>query len=236
MLVPSASPPQQRDDQAPPHPVALRMVSRMSATDERLLSICISGQQLALLKKLDYPCSEAVLASAALIDDEGYELTGSRVDFEMLAGQYSFFLYLRDTTTDILVAQLFGIFESRPLGIGGSGGEFIGNDTFVNFISGPIELGTRYSTRARGSEGFHTQAAFIGLRSYRVEVPRAQLLVGLGDINTRRANAGQRLMSTNPADYKIIVVGALQEVFVEGIAGAEISMAVHARNLRVTAE
>ena len=39
-----------------------------------------------LLKKLDYPCSEAVLASAALIDDEGYELTGSRVDFEMLAG------------------------------------------------------------------------------------------------------------------------------------------------------
>ena len=86
MLVPSASPPQQRDVQAPPHPVALRMVSRMSATDERLLSICISGQQLALLKKLDYPCSEAVLASAALIDDEGYELTGSRVDFEMLAG------------------------------------------------------------------------------------------------------------------------------------------------------
>ena len=44
------------------------------------------------------------------------------------------------------------------------------------------------------------------------------------------------LMSTNPADYKIIVVGALQEVFVEGIPGAEISMAVHARNLRVTAE
>ena len=58
----------------------------MSATDERPLSICISGQHLALLKKLDYPCSEAVLASAALIDDEGYELTGSRVDFEMLAG------------------------------------------------------------------------------------------------------------------------------------------------------
>lgn len=59
----------------------------MARTDaERSLSICISGQQLALLKKLDYPCSEAVLASAAVIDDEGYELTGSRVDFEMLAG------------------------------------------------------------------------------------------------------------------------------------------------------
>lgn len=58
----------------------------MPRTDERPLSICISGQQLALLKKLDYPCSERVLASANLIEDEGFELTGSRDDFETLAG------------------------------------------------------------------------------------------------------------------------------------------------------
>ena len=58
----------------------------MSRNDERLLSICISGQQLALLKKLDFPCSEAVLASASLIEDEGFELTGSHADSESLAG------------------------------------------------------------------------------------------------------------------------------------------------------
>lgn len=58
----------------------------MPPTDERPLSICITGQQLALLKKLDYPCSERVLASATLIEDEGFELTGSRYDFETLAG------------------------------------------------------------------------------------------------------------------------------------------------------
>ena len=58
----------------------------MSRNDERPLSICISGQQLALLKKLDFPCSEAVLASASLIEDEGFELTGSHADFESLAG------------------------------------------------------------------------------------------------------------------------------------------------------
>lgn len=52
---------------------------------QRSLSICIPEQQLALLKKLDYPCSEAVLASAALIEDEGIELTGSRDEFERLA-------------------------------------------------------------------------------------------------------------------------------------------------------
>lgn len=58
----------------------------MATTDERPLSTCISGPQLALLKKLDYPCSERVLASATLIEDEGFELTGSRYDFETLAG------------------------------------------------------------------------------------------------------------------------------------------------------
>ena len=57
-----------------------------SPKDERPLSTCISGQQLALLKKLDFPCSERLLASATLIEDEGYEITGRRWDFESLAG------------------------------------------------------------------------------------------------------------------------------------------------------
>lgn len=51
------------------------------------LHACISEEALALLKKLDYPCSEELLASAVVIEDEGVvELTGSRDDFESLAG------------------------------------------------------------------------------------------------------------------------------------------------------
>ena len=57
----------------------------MSDVDE--LRACISEEALALLKKLDYPCSEELLASAVSIEDEGVvELTGSRYDFESLAG------------------------------------------------------------------------------------------------------------------------------------------------------
>lgn len=68
-------------------PMALRMVwPPMPQAEERPLSICISEQLLTLLKKLDYPCSEEMLASATLIEDEGYELTGTRYDFETLAG------------------------------------------------------------------------------------------------------------------------------------------------------
>jgi hypothetical protein len=52
---------------------------------ERKLAIYVSDEQLELLKKLDYPCSEEVLASATPTE-EGIELTGSKVDFESLAG------------------------------------------------------------------------------------------------------------------------------------------------------
>ncbi len=58
----------------------------MPQTEERPLSTCISARQLALLRKLGYPCSERMLASATIIEDEGYELTGSRQTFETVAG------------------------------------------------------------------------------------------------------------------------------------------------------
>ena len=53
---------------------------------ERKLSICIPGAALELLKKLDYPCAEKVLASAKPVRDEGFVLSGTRQDFESLAG------------------------------------------------------------------------------------------------------------------------------------------------------
>lgn len=52
----------------------------------------LSKAALALLKRLDYPCSEEVLASARRVkggsEDEGidYELYGTRDELEQLAG------------------------------------------------------------------------------------------------------------------------------------------------------
>lgn len=56
----------------------------MSARDETI-SIVISGDELALLKKLDFPCSDRVLGTAQPTE-EGLELTGSRAELESLAG------------------------------------------------------------------------------------------------------------------------------------------------------
>jgi len=52
---------------------------------DRELAIYISGPALELLKKLDYPGSTDVLASATSME-EGIELTGSTYEFESLAG------------------------------------------------------------------------------------------------------------------------------------------------------
>lgn len=57
----------------------------MAKAAEETLSIYVTGAQLALLKKFAFPCSENVIASA-VATDEGIELSGSRGDFESLAG------------------------------------------------------------------------------------------------------------------------------------------------------
>lgn len=57
----------------------------MSASTARRLTLVLSGDELALLKKLDFPCSEKVLATASP-GEEGLELTGSWLDFNTLAG------------------------------------------------------------------------------------------------------------------------------------------------------
>lgn len=58
----------------------------MPPTAERPLSIVVSDDELALLKKLSFPCSEEVLASAEKIEDEGNELFGTWSEFDMLVG------------------------------------------------------------------------------------------------------------------------------------------------------
>lgn len=64
-------------------------MSNRSAQHE--LVIYLSSDALELLKKLDYPCSERVLASARRVEgleDEGleFELNGSRGELERMAG------------------------------------------------------------------------------------------------------------------------------------------------------
>jgi hypothetical protein len=57
----------------------------MPADPDDTLTLIVSAAELALLRKLDFPCSEPVLASAHPTD-EGIALHGTRAKLESLAG------------------------------------------------------------------------------------------------------------------------------------------------------
>jgi hypothetical protein len=57
----------------------------MPADPEDTLTLIVSAAELALLRKLDFPCSDPVLASAHPTD-EGIALHGSRAQLSSLAG------------------------------------------------------------------------------------------------------------------------------------------------------
>ena len=57
----------------------------MEGKSEEKLRIYVTAAELALLKKLDFPCSQTTLASAKPTED-GIQLTGSWLDFDTLVG------------------------------------------------------------------------------------------------------------------------------------------------------
>jgi hypothetical protein len=57
----------------------------MPTKSEEPITIVVSSAELALLKKLDFPCSQEVLATASP-GLEGIALHGSRADLASLAG------------------------------------------------------------------------------------------------------------------------------------------------------
>lgn len=78
----------------------------------------LSKPALELLRRMDYPCSERVLASAKRVkglEDEGiaYALSGSHADLEMLAGFVAGDANHADPDDDAkTVALLYAISES----------------------------------------------------------------------------------------------------------------------------
>jgi hypothetical protein len=88
----------------------------MEKTDHEL-TVMVSEEELVLLRKLDFPCSEEILASARPTD-YGHELYGSAVDFEFLVGFVAFEAnhgrrrsrheFLLDNIAEGIEAALFG--------------------------------------------------------------------------------------------------------------------------------
>lgn len=91
--------------------------------NEKELAIYLSADALALLRKLDYPGSERVLASARPTD-EGIELTGSESELERLAGWVAGDANHADRRARRKLALLYDISEELEAALSACGGGF----------------------------------------------------------------------------------------------------------------
>lgn len=126
--------------------------------------------------------------------------------------QLSFGLYLFDQSTQKTFAYIIPVYESR-----GTYQESANNtDTFVSFVSSPLEDSSTYITKAPESERLQMEP-FSDKRFFKVSLTRENLLKGIRDTNTG--------MSENLANYQVTFMGVLFELpnYVEN--GHNITMA-----------
>ena len=129
--------------------------------------------------------------------------------------QVSFFYYLRDSRSGKSIAQLVGLFDNRPPGVGGSGVEHVDSDGVVNYASSPLAaldgLGrpVRFASVFADSAQMQFQNPWRESRRFRALITYENFAAVLDDLRTMR----QSELSPDPADYRITFFGVLAEVF-----------------------
>lgn len=113
--------------------------------------------------------------------------------------QLSFGLYLHDQSTQKTFAYIIPVYESR-----GTYAESANNsDTYVSFISSPLEDSSRYITKDSDSERLQFKP-FSEKKFFKVSLTKENLLKGIRD-----TDAG---MSEDLSNYQVTFIGVLFEL------------------------
>ncbi len=173
------------------------------------------GPNVSVARDLDPPVP-AFVDGEALMVEAGVRIPWARPQAPPVTegtAQLGFFLYFRDRTTGIVVAQAAQIFDDRAAGVNGSGVEGLGYDGFNAFVSSPIAphdaLGrpVRFVTAARWSAPTQYAQAFAqGLR-FAVMVTPGNFSAALAQLRDN----GLRI-SMQPTDYDVLSFGLVGEV------------------------
>jgi hypothetical protein len=129
--------------------------------------------------------------------------------------QVSFLLYARDSKSGTVIAQLIGLFENRPPGVGGSGVEGIGSDGLTAFISSPLApfdaLGNPVQFVTTAPESAHMQyvSPWSESRHFRALITYANFATALARLRAGPLPA----ISAQPSDYRLQVFAVFGEVF-----------------------
>jgi hypothetical protein len=149
--------------------------------------------------------------------------------------QVSFFYYLQHLHTGRIFAHVIGLFENRPLGMG-NGIEFVGNDTFFDYVSSPL-LPTqangqpvRFVRPGTDSALMQTEEPFADLRRFAAEVDHDAMLSIIAALDLR----GLGGQPARPEEFGLRNVGVLIEAFVGTNNDFNVSYAGSFDNFTVT--
>ncbi len=129
--------------------------------------------------------------------------------------QVSFFYYVRDVTSGVAFAHLVGLFDNRAAGVDGAGVETVGSDGVTAFVTSPLAAmdatgaAVRYAQPGTASATMQLGQTWSDRRTFRAEIPYARLQSLLA---TLRAGPLPQI-SPRPEDYRVMLFGALGEIF-----------------------
>ncbi len=147
--------------------------------------------------------------------------------------QVSFFYYARDVTSGTLIAHVIELFDSRAPDSGRREG--FGNDGVVTFASSPLlavdTSGTpvEFVRPGLGSASLRFVQPWSESTFFRAELSYASFQTML----TRMKSLGLPELSTDPADYHILLFGVLGEVFVGTGDDNNVSLGASASDLQL---
>jgi hypothetical protein len=149
--------------------------------------------------------------------------------------QVSFFYYVRDTTTGTVFAHVVALFDNRPAGINGSGGEAASADAYTAFVVSPLARNlvdgtpTQYVTVSPASDTMHFVDGWQGPRFFRMHVGYDQFAALLG----RLRRGALPHISDRPEDYRVTLFGVLGEVFPGTGTAHEVALGASVTDLRL---
>lgn len=144
----------------------------------------------------------------------------------------SFYYYVRDTRSGIIVAHVIGLFDNRPPGVGGAGNEILANDGITPFAASPLArldgsgAPVRFVDASPYSETMRYEAPWSDPLFFRAEVPYDRFRAMLEALRPQAP-----AMSVDPLDYRVIFFGVLGEVFVGTDRAHDVMLGASVRDL-----
>jgi hypothetical protein len=153
---------------------------------------------------------------------------------ELGVTQVGFFYYVRDMTTGTVIAHVIGLHDNRPVGVGGSGGEFLSHDGITAFAGSSLTSSARFVEPGSGSATMRLGQTWDEPLFFRADIPYARFKAMLEAL-AASALPGTHL-STDPLDYRVLFFGVLAEIFVGTDRAHEAMLGGHVRDLTLARE